>query len=151
MSQDLKVCTICKDPKLLSDFNNKKSSVDGKQPQCRECGKKKSKDYYNYNKEFHKSEILKRKKKQIQINRQFVYGYVKSNGCLDCPEKEPCCLDFDHVRGEKRENISIMINSGFSLQSIKDEIDKCELRCSNCHRKRTSKDQGWYRNIDMGL
>ncbi len=54
-------------------------------------------------------------------------------------------LDFDHVKGDKIENVSIMINSGASLERLILEIEKCEIRCANCHRRKTAKDFGSYR------
>jgi hypothetical protein len=34
-----KVCSTCKEEKLLADFNNRKISVDGKAYQCKDCKK----------------------------------------------------------------------------------------------------------------
>lgn len=57
---------------------------------------------------------------------------LKSKKCTDCGLEYPWyCMDFDHV-GEKKECIS-KINKSMVLEEIK----KCELVCSNCHRKRT--------------
>jgi hypothetical protein len=45
-------------------------------------------------------------------------------------------MDFDHVRGEKKFNVAHFIYTG-SYQAVQDEIAKCEVVCSNCHRLRT--------------
>jgi len=42
-----------------------------------------------------------------------------------------------HINGEKESNISIMSSSGYSIETLKEEISKCEIVCSNCHRLRT--------------
>lgn len=58
---------------------------------------------------------------------------LKSEACMDCGKSyPPDCMDFDHVRGKKTANIS-------SLRTAKalEEMKKCELVCSNCHRLRT--------------
>jgi hypothetical protein len=47
------------------------------------------------------------------------------------------CMDFDHVRGKKRYSISIMVAWAMLIDDIMDELKKCELVCSNCHRIRT--------------
>ena len=39
--------------------------------------------------------------------------------------------------GEKLASISTMANTGYSISAIEKELVKCELVCSNCHRKRT--------------
>jgi hypothetical protein len=49
-------------------------------------------------------------------------------------------MDFDHVRGEKVAEITKIINhisSRKDLLLLKEEIAKCEVVCSNCHRLRT--------------
>lgn len=46
-------------------------------------------------------------------------------------------MDFDHVRGEKKYNIGSMVGRGLSPKLIDEEVAKCELVCSNCHRIRT--------------
>ena len=32
-----------------------------------------------------------------------------------------------------------------NLEVLKAEIAKCEVRCANCHRRKTSRDNGSYR------
>jgi hypothetical protein len=61
----------------------------------------------------------------------------KARGCVDCGERDPIVLDFDHVRGEKRENIARMYN--WNTESVRVELAKCEVRCANCHRRMTAK------------
>lgn len=146
-----KICTLCKFPKDLdNDFNKKKSSHDGKQNVCRECNRNKCNKYYNSNRESHKRITIARKWKVVYAVRQYVYDFLKDTGCIDCPEKDPVVLEFDHVRGEKRDNLSAMIGTGCSLESVKREMEKCVVRCANCHRRKTAKDQNWYCNINIG-
>jgi hypothetical protein len=45
-------------------------------------------------------------------------------------------MDFDHVRGVKHKNVAELIPT-LSKKKIDDEIKKCEVVCSNCHRIRT--------------
>jgi hypothetical protein len=58
---------------------------------------------------------------------------------VDCGETDPDVLDFDHVRGKKVCGISRMVGRGYRLWRIKAEIDKCEVRCANDHRRITKK------------
>ena len=59
-------------------------------------------------------------------------------GCADCGfNSRPEALDFDHVRGEKKNNLHRIANNGAIIQML-DEIEKCEVVCANCHRIRTS-------------
>lgn len=58
----------------------------------------------------------------------------KDAPCADCGREFPSvCMDFDHVRGEKKFNVS----QCKSLKGLADEVAKCDVVCSNCHRIRT--------------
>ena len=53
-------------------------------------------------------------------------------------------LEFDHRDGEvKDESVSVLVGYGVA-RKVKAEVEKCEVRCSNCHRKRTAIQQGYY-------
>lgn len=65
---------------------------------------------------------------------------LKSNvPCTDCRKTyPPYVMDWDHI-GEKRFIISKAANSRKNREVIKEELSRCELVCSNCHRIRTQK------------
>jgi hypothetical protein len=49
-------------------------------------------------------------------------------------------MDFDHLPGfEKKTEVSVMAQQGWSLNNLKEEIAKCEVVCAVCHRVRTSR------------
>lgn len=57
-------------------------------------------------------------------------------GCVDCGYKENhLALDFDHVRGVKKMNLSCMGMHNRNL--VFEELAKCDVRCANCHRIKT--------------
>lgn len=67
----------------------------------------------------------------------------KTAPCADCGGKFPSvCMDFDHVRGEKKAGVSQMVAQSWSMEVLLEELAKCDLVCSNCHRIRTHKDDG---------
>jgi hypothetical protein len=70
-------------------------------------------------------------------SKEFVQRVKAFSKCVDCGESDPRVLDFDHVYGEKITNISDMVGSSYSIKTIKEEIRKCDVRCSNCHRIKT--------------
>ena len=58
-------------------------------------------------------------------------------GCIDCGYKENAvALDFDH-RDPLNKIGKISEFSHLSKQRLKEEIKKCDVRCSNCHRIKT--------------
>jgi len=79
-------------------------------------------------------------------NRIKVWEYLSTHHCVDCGESNPIVLEFDHVKGKKREKVSRLANThGWDI--VKKEIDKCEVRCSNCHKKKTAKTQNYYNAV----
>lgn len=69
--------------------------------------------------------------------RAFVAKFLSANPCVDCGEADPIVLEFDHVRGTKSFNIGDASRLGVGWQRLRDEIAKCDVRCANCHRRRT--------------
>ena len=56
-----------------------------------------------------------------------------AGGCVDCGNHDIRVLEFDHVRGTKLDGIGSMIRRGRSMAAVEAEIEKCEVRCKNCH------------------
>ena len=77
--------------------------------------------------------------------RVFIATYLSEHHCVDCGESDTVVLTFDHVRGQKRNNISDMVRNGLSVEAIRAEIEKTEVTCFNCHTIRTQKRSGSYR------
>lgn len=141
----MKNCTLCQTQKDLSDFNKKASNKDGLQNVCRECNAKRSKQYYAENREKHLKVIRKRSNKVIANNQKYIVEYLQNHPCVDCQESDIIVLEFDHQR-DKNKNISTLVSEGYSLNTVKKEIEKCEVVCANCHRRRTAKELNHYRH-----
>lgn len=63
---------------------------------------------------------------------------LKNGPCADCGQTfPPHVMDWDHVRGVKRFELGKAATQMYSERTIRAEIEKCELVCSNCHRIRT--------------
>jgi hypothetical protein len=80
-----------------------------------------------------------------QRARDYVANYFATHACADCGEIHPVVLTFDHVRGKKQANVSDMVRDGLGLETIKAEIEKCDVVCYNCHSLRTQERSGAYR------
>lgn len=76
----------------------------------------------------------KSRDKSILRNRLYVKDYLEGKSCVDCGNSDIRVLEFDHVKGVKLYNVSYMVTKAYKLELIKDEIEKCEIRCCNCHR-----------------
>lgn len=142
-----KICGKCGDPKDESLFRKRtmKTKV-GLQSWCAECmDSNRMKSYY----ENHDHEI-ERKKKQRKSNRKEnmirIFAILEESGCVDCGEKDPVVLDFDHL-GDKKFTISNRVDQ-YKWERIAAEIAKCVVRCANCHRRKTAKELGWYKYME---
>jgi len=90
--------------------------------------------YYYENKEKEKNRAKDRKKYLVQWLQEYKEG-------LSCPcgEDRVPALDFHHRDGEEKTmRISKMPRSGYSKDVILEEINKCDVICSNCHRVKHS-------------
>jgi predicted ATP-dependent protease len=102
---------------------------------CNSCRTEERMNYYERNKE---KELKYKTERQVNKRaqaRHFVYTYLSSHSCVDCGESDPLVLTFDHVTATKKMDISQMVNQGYSLDAIQNEISKCEVRCGNCHMR----------------
>ena len=62
----------------------------------------------------------------------------KSRPCMDCGvEYSPWVMQFDHVRGLKRDAVAVLATRGGSEARFREEIAKCDVVCANCHAERT--------------
>lgn len=121
----MKTCTSCEEEKPESEFHKDSSAPDGLTYSCKDCRIEQSMKHYSkekQNEDYHR-------------NMNFIIEVKKNGCCVDCGKNNWKVLEFDHVIEPKKFNVSKP--AGRPLETIKKEIEKCELRCANCHRKRT--------------
>lgn len=99
-----------------------------------------SRRHYDQNKEKIKARSAGRRKVDVLRNKEYVKAHLLKHPCVDCGNHNLMCLDFDHVRGVKFRGVCQLVLRAVSLETLQKEIDKCEIRCSNCHRIRTRLD-----------
>lgn len=144
----LKHCGRCETDKRLSEFGKKQSTTDGKQPWCKKCNQEYLTVWYAENKLPHREEIRKRKKAYRNAAVELVVEYFLDHPCIDCGEDDPVLLEFDHRDPlAKTFNVSNLSASVASLDfvTLRTEMDKCDSRCANCHRKKTMKERNYAR------
>lgn len=134
-TQQPRKCTRCLVVRPVADFNLK--SKGRYQPYCRDCQSVYYKNYYTSNpKEV--ARILKSNAAMRDSIRSFIRA-AKDVPCADCGNKfHPAAMDFDHLPGHKKKfTIASTVTNHSPLEEIKEEMSKCDVVCSNCHRVRT--------------
>jgi len=80
----------------------------------------------------------------VARNVAHIHAVLHRSSCVDCDEDDSLVLDFDHV-GPKRGNVTRLAWFGHSLATLDAEIERCEIRCANCHRWITAERGGHFR------
>ena len=140
----MKLCTKCKTEKPFEDFAVARSRPDGRAGWCKVC--KRVADNANYadsperRKAVRESNVAKRLEA-----KQHVWKYISGLACVDCGEDDPIVLQFDHQDHLlKTANVADLVAQGYSTSRIQAEIALCDVRCANCHIRRTAEQFGWY-------
>ena len=92
-----------------------------------------------YQKEWHQRNKERRREvsnKNRRERHEIVNKYKEDHPCEKCGESRFYVLDFHHKDNkDKKGTIARLIRSKYTLPVIMEEIDKCIVLCSNCHRE----------------
>ena len=126
-------CSKCKQDKRDDLFPINKTSKTGRHNWCKNCQNAYNKEHYKKNKQYYKD----KSNSQSMKLRKIVRDYKITHDCITCGEPDPLVLDFDHL-GDKLGNVSTLVSNGVSVKRLMDEINKCQILCANCHRRKTA-------------
>ena len=135
---DLKKCIMCKETKSINEFGFKSIKNNKREYRCKICKRIAIKKDYEKNKPAYIARTKKHNDKKKKIFKKYIDD-IKQSPCMDCGNTfPPCAMDFDHrIATEKLHCVSRLAGTVRSMKKIIEEIDKCDLVCSNCHRIRT--------------
>ena len=106
---------------------------------CKKCSRDYVRKHYIKNTKYYIDKARKRNLVVKDKSLKYIGEYFKTHPCIDCGETDVLVLEFDHrVRSEKFKDVSKLIKSRGTFQKVVDEIVKCEVRCANCHRRKTA-------------
>lgn len=107
---------------------------------CKSCNREYQQKWFAENKQVQIGRVKANTEKQRNRLRAIVTEHLSSHPCIDCGESDPIVLDFDHVdTSTKKMSVAQVLSRGCAEEILLEEISKCEVRCSNCHRRRTAK------------
>lgn len=123
----MKLCSLCGNEGKFRKRPNGKEYA-----HCDKCQNEITARHYQGNKE----QYLERNRLRRKEVKRLCVEYLRQHPCVDCGESDPVVLDFDHVKGKKFKNIADMVGT-YPWLSVLKEIEKCVVRCANCHRRKT--------------
>jgi hypothetical protein len=138
-------CNKCQTEKCETEFSFKDKTKGRRSTICNECQREYKNKWYHSKPENKENFKYTRQKTKNELRAKMI-EFLKNEKCVDCGEEDIVTFEFDHKDvKEKSHNISTMIGDCFSWDKILEEISKCDIRCANCHRKKTAKQFGYYR------
>lgn len=100
---------------------------------CRGCHNERQKAHYRKSPASIQESAIRRKNRLREVSRE-----GREKPCSDCGKRYPFyVMDYDHVRGEKSFGIATVRRCTYTEERLLEEIAKCDVVCSNCHRERT--------------
>lgn len=113
---------------------------------CIECRRANGREHYRRNRAYYVAKAQERNARTRDVVRRWLLDYLQRSSCLDCGTTDVRVLEFDHRDpSEKRAEVSVLASDGYSLDTVRVEVDKCDVRCANCHAIRTRTREGWWR------
>ena len=135
--------THCKNGHSYTPENTYKNGAKGHY-RCKQCksdymNRLLDDDYEKYEKRQEYIRQYQRTHKRAPVARiQEIKDYIRAckTACLYCHESHIACLDFHHREpNEKSFNMGSAHLCRRNIENVKLEIAKCDVICSNCHRK----------------
>ena len=136
-------CCRCHQVKDIAEFSFKDQTRGIRHSYCRACHKAWNRGYYERNRATYIGTARRNNAVYKAQNLGRLIDYLLAHPCVDCGETDPLVLDFDHRdRSTKRMAVSNLLRYA-AWAPLEAETAKCDVRCANCHRRRTARQLGW--------
>ena len=134
----MKTCSNCAEIKPLDDFASKSS-------RCKPCHRLYTREHYQNNKTYYVDKARRNEHKYSLPIKEHIWNFLLKNPCVTCGETDPVVLEFDHIDpSQKSFSISEASKKKTKIEDVQKEIDKCQVLCANCHRRKTFEQFGWW-------
>lgn len=109
---------------------------DGLGHYCKQCNAANRRSHYFRNRPAVKEQARIATLRRMDSRRRTMDAVKTTAGCIDCGyDANPLALEFDHREPNLK---SFTIGSGNrAWDAVWVEVEKCDVRCANCHRIRT--------------
>lgn len=123
----MKRCSKCKVEYPLEEFLRISRGLHAR---CHECRRKSQRDHYQNARPHIKT---------------WIYDYLSDHPCVDCGQSDPLRLEFDHRENKHFDLGKAFIGKAKDLETVQREIAKCDVRCANCHKVKTHREQNTWK------
>lgn len=142
-------CITCGVDKLDTDFAYRSITTGKRQTRCRACHAIARRAHYEQTKPTYIANERTRIRGHREGNRVLIFAFLSEHPCVDCGELDPVVLDFDHRDPANKRLEVAKLATRKPWPRVLEEIDKCDVRCASCHRRRTAKEFGWRRALGI--
>lgn len=143
-------CIRCSREKPVTAFAWREKVKGRRFAHCRACQAKYHRKHYEENRAMYIAKASARTNRILEERWKLMLEYLRDNPCVDCGESDPVVLEFDHLQDKEFDISSGLRNR--SWVSVLVELEKCEVVCGNCHRRRTSRrGRHWRSRATTGL
>lgn len=146
-SGEVRTCCTCGVALPLEEFALKDAASGLRSTKCRSCQRAYSRAHYERNRQKYLDKARLRNDASRDRFAAFLVAYLREHPCVDCGATDPTVLEFDHRDpSEKVETVNALARAQ-SWNALEAEIAKCDVRCANCHRRRTAKQFAWMSRV----
>jgi len=107
---ETKVCGRCGVEKPIDELGFRYPKLGIRHSWCKNCFVEYKRVWYERNGADHRARVKERCAAAEDENQRRVWEYLATHPCLDCGERDPVALHFDHLR-DKRRNVSFVRSS----------------------------------------
>ena len=136
-------CSKCREVKTIADFPLKNRACGLRRVWCRDCCRAYGREHYRKNRSAYLAKSARRRQVERPRVRALIDRYLRQHPCVDCGCSDITVLEFDHRDRFVKEFTVGELARVAEWPRVLHEIEKCDVRCANCHRVRTAKQFSW--------
>lgn len=136
---DQRRCSTCGVTQPIEQFAVKNARTGQRSTKCRSCQRSYSRNHYLSNRDDYLEKARRRRKTERDRFTELILEYFAGHPCVDCGATDPRILDdLDHRDGVRKVAAVSALIRALNWRGLVVEIAKCDVRCANCHRRRTA-------------
>lgn len=151
MASPARRCSRCGEVKAVDEFPIKNKATGLRSVWCRDCRRGYGREHYEKNKPAYLAKNARRRAVERPKVRAMIDQYLREHPCVDCGSKDITVLEFDHRDRSAKEFAVGELARVAEWPRVLREIEKCDVRCANCHRLRTAKQFSWAKEAGIAV